>query len=164
MSTETLSPKKTTDLPNNPVPAKAIEVKTELLKPSVGIDATCQPEPRTEYAGLRLKDLTGPAIYLVNPEGYLMLIPDPKTYNNLFRNWDGIQATDISNIAKGPALSVDAVLAKADNSDTVYIVSNGVKRGIPSPAVMDKYHFNWERIYVVPHVLIDSIPTGNVWS
>jgi hypothetical protein len=95
---------------------------------------------------------------------FLQWIPNPNTYNNLFVDWNGVYRVDTATMAIGPALSDGAVLAKGNASAAVYIVSNGKKRWIISPAVMEKYHFNWNHIFVVPQVLIDSIPTGNNWS
>ena len=34
------------------------------------------------------------------------------------------------------------------------------KRWIVSPPVFDKYHFAWNKVYVVPPVIINSIATG----
>jgi hypothetical protein len=34
-----------------------------------------------------------------------------------------------------------------------------MKRWITSPAVMDKYNFTWDRVYVVLPVLLSPIPT-----
>ena len=148
----------------NLVPVKEIEVKTKLIEVTRGLAPASLSAPRPDLAGLRLMHLTGPAIYLVNPEGLLQWIPNPDTYNNLFRDWNGVYRVDIATMAIGTALSNGAVLAKGNTSNAVYLVSNGKKRWITSPAVMDKYYFNWNHVYVVPQVLIDSIPTGNYWS
>lgn len=70
---------------------------------------------------------------------------------------------NIDEIAASTPLSDGAILAKADTAP-VYLVSNGLKRWITSPAVMDKYNFSWDRVYVLPRSVIDSIPTGPSWS
>ena len=121
-------------------------------------------QPRPDLAGARLWPLVGPNVYLVNPEGFLQLVPDPATYNNLFIDWNGITRTDIANIALGPPLSSGAMLAKGDSSPTVWVISNGVKRGVTSPEVMTKYYFNWNHVMTVPQILIDSIPSGSPWT
>jgi len=146
------------------VPVKDIEQKTTQIEVTMGVVAASLPVPRPDLAGLRLMHLTGPAIYLVNPEGFLQWIPNPPTYNNLFRDWNGVYKVDISNMAKGTALSDGAILARGNASAPVYLVSNGRKRWISSPAAMDKYYFNWGHVYVVPQILTNSIPTGNPWS
>jgi hypothetical protein len=146
-------------------PAKDIEVATIPFALSVGITAVGAAGPRPDLAGLRVKLPNRPEIYLIDPDGYRRWIPNPETYNNLFRDWNGV-VTDINidQIALGSQLTYGAVLARAVNSAPVYIVSNGMKRWITSPAVMDKYHFNWSRVYVVPHVLVDFIPHGANWT
>jgi hypothetical protein len=42
----------------------------------------------------------------------------------------------------------------------VYLVSNGQKRHVASPAVMDKFWFNWNTIQAVPQNILDALPTG----
>lgn len=144
----------------NLVPAKELEVKTTPIEVTRGITPESLGVPRPDLSGLRLTPLTGGPVYLVNPEGILQWIPNPATYNNLFRDWNGIYRVDIANMSIGSALSDGAVLAKGNASSGVYLVSNGRKRWITSPAVMDKYYFAWNHIYVVPQVLINAIPTG----
>lgn len=148
----------------NHVPAEEIEVKTAPASVTVGLASEAMAIPRPDLSGLRLTPLKGGPVYLVNPEGYLQLIPNPQTYNNLFRDWNNVIKEDLINIAMGAPLTDGAVLAKADNSDAVYIVTNGVKRWVTGPGSMDKYYFKWEAILTVPHVLVDFIPTGQHWS
>jgi hypothetical protein len=148
----------------NLVSAKEIEVKTPQIEVIRGIKPSELKAIRPDLAGLRLTPLTGGPIYLVNPEGLLQWIPNPATYNNLFRDWSGVHKVDIAGMSIGPALSDGAVLAKGNMSSEVYLVSNGKKRWITSPAVMDKYYFNWSHVFVVPQVLINAIPTGSNWS
>lgn len=148
----------------NHVPAAEIEVKTALPNVTVGLTADAMAIPRPDLAGLRLTPLKGGPVYLVNPEGFLQLIPNPQTYNNLFRDWNNIVKADLIGIAMGNPLTDGAVLAKADNSDAVFIVTNGVKRWITSAASMDKYYFSWNAIVTAPHVLVDFVPTGHAWS
>jgi hypothetical protein len=146
------------------VPASEIEAKTELPHAMIGITPAAAA-PRADLAGLRLKAPNNAAIYLVDPKGFLRWIPDPTTYNNLFRDWNGvISSLDIPNISKGPNLTSGAVLAIAIGTAPVYLVTNGTKEWITSPAAMDKYYFNWNTIVQTPHVLIDFIPTGPSWS
>jgi hypothetical protein len=149
----------------NIVPAESVQVNTKPAKLTIGIKAEDMAAiPRPDLSGLRVTSVNpGDPIYLVDPEGFLRFIPNPATFNNLFANWNGIVALDLINIAMAAPLTDEAILAKADNSDTVYIVSNGMKRGIPSPDVMNKYNFNWGAIFVVPHVLLDFMPTGAIW-
>lgn len=146
------------------VSANEIQQITAPVELVAGISPESLGVPRPDLAGARLMPLVGPAIYLVNPEGYLQWIPNPATYNNLFRDWNGVQRTDIAGISAGPALSDGALLAKGSLSAAVYIISNGLKRWITSPDVMNKYYFSWNRVIVVPQILIDEIPVGNPWS
>jgi hypothetical protein len=146
------------------VPAHEIEVKTDPLVLKMGM-APSAVGPRKDLAGLRLKAPNAAPIYLVDPDGLLRWIPNPATYNNLFRDWNGvIISLDIPNITRGPDLTNGAVLARGAGTAPVYIVSNGIKRWITSPATMDKYYFNWNTVFQVPEVLVDFTPTGSSWS
>ncbi|MGK5732146.1 hypothetical protein [Streptomyces sp. URMC 124] len=113
-----------------------------------------------ELNGARLKGVNSPAVYLIL-DGKRRWIPNPATYNNLFRNWNGIQTVvDIAAIDDGGQLSDGAILAKSPDGPAVYLVSNGVKRWITSPAAMDKYYFDWNKIVSVSPVALNAIPTG----
>jgi hypothetical protein len=102
---------------------------------------------------------------MVYPDGFLRWIPNPATYNNLFRDWNGvIISTVIPDIARGAKLTDGAVLVEGTGTIPVYLVSNGLKRWITSPAVMDKYYFNWKTVFQVPPVLADFVTTGPSWS
>ena len=117
--------------------------------------------PRPDLNGLRVKLPNAPEIYLID-EGYRRWIPDPATYNNLFRDWNGIVVDiDINAIPLSMPISSGAILARGNGTAPVFLISNGVKRWITSPAAMDKYYFAWNRVYVVPVAFVNSIPNGS---
>jgi len=113
-----------------------------------------------ELNGARLQQVGRPEVYLVL-DGTRHWIPNPDTYNQLFRDWNGIQQViDITNIDEGAAITDRAVLMRAPNTAPVYLVSNGVKRWVTSPQAMDKYYLDWNKIQAVPQVVVNSVPTG----
>jgi len=115
---------------------------------------------RKDLDGLRLQLPGDPAIYLMDA-GKKRHIPDPPTYNNLFRDWNGIvQDPDLNTIDTGTEISVGAVLAQGFGDAAVYLIDSGQKRHIGSPATMDRYYFNWNTIQHVAPIIIASIPTG----
>ena len=117
------------------------------------------PAP-TELWGLRVKLPNRPEIYLID-RGYRRWIPNPATYNNLFRDWNGVVIDiDILQIPLGPQISSGAVLAKAVGTAPIYLVDQGTKRWIVSPDVFNRYHFAWGRVYSQPAAIIDPIPVG----
>jgi hypothetical protein len=121
-------------------------------------------EPRPDLAGLRVQSPNSAPIYLIDPDGYRRWIPDPATYDSLFRDWGGVVVDLGTNrITEGPALDHGAFLAIAPGTNPVYLVSNGQKRWIVSPATMDKYWFDWAKIREVPGPALDAIPTGAAW-
>ncbi|HEY3034606.1 MAG TPA: hypothetical protein VGJ54_08110 [Streptosporangiaceae bacterium] len=113
-----------------------------------------------DLAGARVQQ--GGKIYLIDNDGTKRYIPDPTTYTNLFRDWSAIlQFADVGSIPSGPPITSGAYLAIAQETmQTVYLVDNGQKRGVTSPAVMDKFYFNWNQIRKVPQSTLDALPTG----
>ena len=123
-------------------------------------------QPRPELAGLRLRIPQRPEIYLVDPEGFRHWVPDPYTYNRLFRDWSGVHDDpDLLEIADAGSLSHGATLIRADGTAPVYFVSTGTKRWVVNPAVMDKCNFNWPAGGdVVAPAVTDAIRNGLPWN
>ena len=116
---------------------------------------------RPDLAGLRIKDPIGPRVYLIDDDGTKRLIPDPPTYGALFRDWNGIEnVADTNTIDDGADITVGAILAKSNQFANVYLIDNGTKRRVASPAVMDKFYFAWNKIQVVPEIVLEFIPNG----
>jgi hypothetical protein len=142
--------------------AAALEVQTEPEEVGIGFDEALFEIPRPDLNGIRMT-LPGPSTVWLIDRGYKRGIPNPETYNNLFRDWNGIVVSiDVNEIPSGPNITNGAILATRPGPGTVYLIDNGVKRGILNPAVMDKYHFAWNRIYRVPQIVLDSIPDGDI--
>jgi len=142
--------------------AKDLETTTkQTLSAAVGTaQVGVTPEPMPQLNGLQLQLPGAAPVYLVL-NGFRCWIPDPTTYGNLFVPGATIvQDINIGVVSEGPALSSGAVLAQGSASPQVYLVTNGVKMWIPSPAIFNRYQFNSAAIQVVPQIIIDSIPTG----
>ena len=121
------------------------------------------PAPAPELNGLLLQLPTAPQCYLVL-NGFRCWIPDTTTFNNLFI--PGAKITfdiGIGAVSEGTPLSVGACLVRGNGTDqTVYLVTNGVKMGIPSMAVFTDYQFNPATVQTVPQIVIDFLPTGPI--
>jgi hypothetical protein len=115
-----------------------------------------------QVAGARIRQPSTGQIYLVDDAGTKRYLPDPTTYNNLFRDWNGIQdVSDVASIASGPNVTSGAYLAIAQETrDKVYLIDNGQKGWVTSPAVMDNFYFSYAQIRQVPQSTLDSLPTG----
>jgi hypothetical protein len=121
-------------------------------------------QTRPDLAGLRVRSPNSAPIYLIDPEGYRRWIPNPATYDSLFRSWDGVVDDLGTNlIATRPALDDGAFLARAPGSAPVFLISNGQKRWIVFATGMDKYWFDWNKVRDVPASALDAIPTGPHW-
>ncbi len=98
-------------------------------------------------------------------QGYRRWIPNPATYNNLFRDWNGIREdTGVGDIPVGAPITDGAVLVRGLGTAPIYLVDAGAKRWIASPAAMDKYYFSWARVYQVPPILVWYIANGSTIS
>jgi hypothetical protein len=110
---------------------------------------------RVDLNGYRLrKTFKDAPIYLID-EGAKRHIADPPTYDALFRDWDGIVSDiDIDDIDDGPQIEPGTMLFRVNDTKPVYLLDIGKKqkRLITSPAAMDKYHFNWDRVQKDPGV------------
>ncbi|WP_228014760.1 type II toxin-antitoxin system ParD family antitoxin [Fortiea sp. LEGE XX443] len=136
-----------------------IAMGTEQIVKGQVTEADFQP-PLHEFNGLRVKLPGQPEVYLVDG-GYRRWIPNPETYNNLFRDWNNIiEEMTVANIPIGSSISDGAVLAKGYGTAAVFLIEQGQKRWITSPEAMDKYNFSWQRVYQIPNILLDSISTG----
>ena len=139
-----------------------IQVLTEPLSFGTGVPLEERITARPELNGKRIKTVDSPAIYLVI-DGYRRGIPNPSTYNNLFRDWNNILISfDITSIPVAPSISSGALLVKSSDSNKVFLLSDGQKRHISSPKIMDKYNFNWDRVNIVAPIFLSSIPTGAI--
>ena len=118
------------------------------------------PGVRPDLEGFRLRDpVTGEVDLIL--DGTRHWIPNPGTYNNLFRDWNGIvNVIDLGAIANGGGLSNGAVLVQTPGQPEVWLVSNGVRRWIESPWAMDRYYFSWYTIQVIPQIVLNAVPIG----
>jgi hypothetical protein len=153
-----------------PVPADKALKDFGNTSPNQGPAITAQTlstlRPHPELGGKRLSLPGEPAIYLIDPEGYRHLIPDPYTYNRIFRDWNGIfQDSDLYDIPDAGQLSYGASVIRGDGTAAVYFVSAGTKRHVSSPQVMDKCNFKWPSGGdVVGPAVVNAIPTGPEWN
>lgn len=116
---------------------------------------------RPDLNGYRVRVPGQAAIYLID-RGKRRHIPNPETYNNLFRNWDGIVGDiNVPEITEDAPLASGSALIQGQGRAEVYLLDQGKKRHILSPAVMDRYYFDWQKIHHVPGNVIDSIPSAD---
>jgi hypothetical protein len=121
--------------------------------------------PRPDLAGKRLVCPGQPDIYLIDPKGFRRLIPCHSTYCRLFRDWRGIiDDRALFDIAAGPQLARGTLLIQGDASEQLYLLDDARKRPITSREIIDKYWFNWDRLSLVRQILVDILPTGDIWE
>jgi hypothetical protein len=110
--------------------------------------------------GRRVVDPASGAIYLMIC-GELRHIPNPATYNALFRDWNGI--APLGNLAgqrQGPPLTDGAHLAMGTPDGKIFMIVDWTKRWIESPAAMDRYQFKWAAVRTYPADQLAALPDG----
>jgi hypothetical protein len=133
----------------------------------------------TLTAGSKLS--SGPCPRFVPPEGslvkgsggtvYMMRsslrrgLPNGATFNGMGLKWgnvDRLPDSQIRGIVAGNSLLnvlTTGMLVKG-TSATVYVMDNGQKRGVPSPATMTTCGYAWEGITVLLDADVGAIPSG----
>jgi len=143
---------------------RAAKLAREPAEVAARIQQITGPSPQPGLSGYRLVRPGSPAVYLVDPAGYRRRIANHTTYNRLFRSWHGIVDTcNLEEIAEGIPIAHGTILVRGDAGGEIYVLDEGHKRALASEAVMDKYWFNWGRVSVIRQVLIDHVPSGDVW-
>ena len=124
--------------------------------------------PRPELAGCKVRVKGTTPIYVIDRCGYRRLVPFPFTFMNLFKDasvFEGLLVSStVSDIAEGRALDENSILVRGISSETIYLLDSGTKRPISSRRIMDKYDFDERAVVVVPQVLIDAVPQGELWE
>jgi hypothetical protein len=115
-------------------------------------------ERRHDLNGRRVQNHGENEIYLVE-DGFKRHIPDPQTYDSLFRDWNGIlHDVNVHTIETGSPIPSGSQVAQAHGEDAVYFVDGYVKHHIASPEAMDRFHFKWPH-HRVEHHWIHSFQT-----
>ncbi|MFJ2782531.1 hypothetical protein ACIQCR_07135 [Streptomyces sp. NPDC093249] len=109
--------------------------------------------------GFRLRQVGTTAIHVVM-DGQRRLIPDTGTYYNLFKNTANIQQViDLYSIPDGGPLSSGAILAGSPSSDSIWMITDGTRRGITGRA-FEKYQFDGAKIEGLRDIVLFSVPQG----
>ncbi|MBF0324704.1 MAG: hypothetical protein HQL42_06480 [Alphaproteobacteria bacterium] len=121
-----------------------------------GPDITGTPAPAVQpesIDGQRLHLNSTGQIFLAL-DGMLRWIPDPATYDNLFKDWSSVRSiTDISGYTLGMPLNKGAYLGSTDTNQTVFLVVDGMKRRVPSSEIFERFAFNAAKIR--PHLVTE---------
>jgi hypothetical protein len=122
------------------------------------------PAPRPDLAGSRRVVPETTTVFLIDPEGYRRRIPNFMTYNRLFRSWhDVVDDPHLDDISEGPDFTTGAMLVRGESSPAIFLLDHATKRWVVSDEALEKYWFNFDRVFVVGQTLIDKIPNGLPW-
>ncbi|XP_076338862.1 uncharacterized protein LOC143240398 isoform X2 [Tachypleus tridentatus] len=122
-------------------------------------NCTCVTDRSLE--GKLLKHPSNPSVYQIL-DGCRHGVPNPPTYNNLYKNWECIQSNILEKLlCKCESLSNGAELIKG-SGDTVYLLSNGIKRPIADPETFNGFCFDWNKIKTYSDIVINNLPVGPI--
>jgi hypothetical protein len=106
-----------------------------------------------------------------NPTGIEVLeagkrrpIPSPEVFDTQYNYKDlvYVSGSEWNSYQQGPAVYFrDGVILQASGRSEVYIMSNGQKRYVMSPAVFEGLGYKWNNIMGVSADGLDSVPTGD---
>ncbi|MCM1009019.1 MAG: hypothetical protein NC485_14120 [Ruminococcus flavefaciens] len=120
------------------------------------------------FNGSCIKTKDNDAVYLVM-KGEKRHVPNPTTYNNLFKDWKSIHDGDklgtiwnkiVDGIPTGDEITDDAILIKADNSDPIYLLTNNKKYWITDMKQFNDCNFKSGGQKSYPAIVINAIPSG----
>lgn len=123
--------------------------------------------PCPELAGRKIRLRGATPIYLIDPDGYRRLIPFPLTFMNLFKDSSLLEVrvcNSVEGIIAGEPFDEGSVLLRGRSSEKTYLLDRKKKRLIPNLRTMHKYEFNEEAVVVVPQIVVDAIPDGDLWE
>lgn len=109
--------------------------------------------------GLRIRDDSNGAIYVML-DGQLRQIPSPEVYSQLFLAEDYDHRPAIAPYPVGQPLAGLMELANGTPDGKVFLLIDNVKRWVTSPAVFDRFGFNWAKIQTLPAQELNAIPDG----
>lgn len=73
-----------------------------------------------------------------------------------------VDPTGLDALPSGdPVLFLDGTLVKAPDDPTVYVISNGQKRPIPSEVIFLGFGYRWDSVLTAVKKLLDRHPTGD---
>lgn len=110
---------------------------------------------------LQLK--TNGAVYYIE-NGTRHAILDKSVLNARFPN-DALFPADpieVEQYKEGKAVGLtDGALVKASDNRTVYVISNGMRRAIPTESIFTSYGYSWKNILTVPQSVLNLHPLGD---
>lgn len=127
-----------------------INIPTTAQKAAAGFTNLSSPFYNAKYLplasaitdGMRIVLQSNGAVYLAI-DGKLRWIPNQPTYNNLIVG--AVTAVPVNSITQypvGPPITNGAYLAAVSGQPAIYLVVDGTKRWINSPAALNRYGFN----------------------
>ena len=107
-------------------------------------------------------------IYLITDKGYKRGFSSADVFSGLGYSWKEvvpISDFDLSKYPDDPVAPVltsplpDGTLVKSSGNDTIYVITDGKKRGVTSAAAFTTLGYDWNRIVTVPLSTLNSIGT-----
>jgi hypothetical protein len=120
----------------------------------------------SESSVSRLVSAPNGTIYMLTDKGYKRGFVSADVFTGLGYSWSEVRPISSSELAAYPDDPVapvltsplpDGTLVQASGSTTVYVITNGKKRGITSANAFQALGYDWNRIVVLPAATFNSI-------
>ena len=85
---------------------------------------------------------------------------DVETFHRIFRNWRVDDEPEVDAIEDGPDVALGAaIIGVGEPPGAIYLIDDGCKRHVVSPAVLERYNFR-HPFAIVPEIVVRFIPDG----
>lgn len=131
-------------------------------------ELSCIPTDTNLPAGSARRVVKSPSgtIYLITDKGYKRGFASADVFTGLGYSWlevSNISDAELSLYANDPVAPVltsplpDGTLIKASGSSTIYVITDGKKRGIASANAFTLLGYDWNRVVTIPVATFNSI-------
>ena len=129
------------------------------------INAYPQGDVLRARPAIELKRAGGPAIYRITDTGCRQLFSDGAVFEGLGYSYDAVWNVSEGELARHPNCSWAPALyapfpdgSLIESGGTVWVVTNGRRRGISSESVFSKLGYSWDMIFRVDPRTVQGIP------
>jgi hypothetical protein len=108
-----------------------------------------------------IKQTNLPEVYLIL-DGKKSWIPDPAAYNRIIVTSENkiTLISDVDVYVTGPQIDTNSQLIRGKDANEIYLVSYGQKRWITNPNVFNDLGFDWNKVVVVDHWVLQLFSSG----
>jgi hypothetical protein len=116
------------------------------------------PDVNLDKDGQTYREVNAPQVYVLFG-GAKFWVPDPGTLNRLYGGWARVQVVAANALQNVPAIARNGTLLREENRPEVWLMENGKRRHITTPALLDPFG-GWPAVKIVPDNAVSGFPIG----